>query len=83
MNFAIEIDIDWNEEDETGLPWTFAERAAHPEEIVPGAYVVAGRGSAVAIAQVVDVDASGVVHLRAIPGPIARNSHLLEKSLPA
>ena len=45
MNYAIDIDIDWNEEDDTGLPWTFAERAAHPEEIVPGAYVLAGRGA--------------------------------------
>lgn len=83
MNYAIDIDIDWNEEDETGLPWTFAERAAHPQDIVPGAYVLAGRGSAVAVAQVVDRDDAGVVHLRAVVGSVGRNVHLLAKSLPA
>jgi hypothetical protein len=83
MNYAIDIDIDWNEEDETGLPWTFAERAAHPEDIAPGAYVLAGRGSAVAVAQVVDRDGAGVVHLRAVAGSVGRNAHLLGKSLPA
>lgn len=83
MNYAIDIDIDWNEEDDTGLPWTFAERAALPENIVPGAYVVAGRGGAVAVAQVVDRDESGLVHLRVIEGSIDRNAHLVAKLLPA
>ena len=83
MNYAIDIDIDWNEEDETGLPWTFAQRAAHPEEIVPGAYVLAGRGNAIAVAPVVDRDDSGLVHLRMISGSIGRNAHLLARSLPA
>src|SRR2546430_7189139 len=31
MNYAIDIDIDWNEEDDTGLPWTFVERARSEE----------------------------------------------------
>ena len=39
----VDIDIDWNEEDETGLPWTLATRATHPEVAVPGHYVLAGR----------------------------------------
>jgi hypothetical protein len=83
MNYAIDIDIDWNEEDDTGLPWTFAERAALPEKIVPGAYVLAGRGSAVAVALVVDRDESGVIHLRPMEGSIGRNAYLLAKPLPA
>ena len=83
MNYAIDIDIDWNEEDDTGLPWTFAERAAHPEGRVPGTYVLAGRGSAVAVAQVVDRDDLGLVHLRMISGSIARNAHFLARSRPA
>lgn len=80
MSYTIDIDIDWNEEDDTGLPWTFVKRAAHPDRIVPGAYVVAGRGSAVAVAEVVDRDDDGVVHLRAVPGPVADNAHLLNVS---
>lgn len=77
MTIVIDIDVDWNEEDETGMPWTNADRAAFPDRIVPGAFVVAGRGSAVAVAEVVDRDRSGVVHLRALPGPVSRHAHLL------
>jgi len=73
----IDIDIDWNTQDDTGLPWTFADEAADPDRIVPGAFVVAGRGTAVAVAEVVDRDADGVVHLRALPGPASAHLHLL------
>jgi hypothetical protein len=80
MTIAVDIEIDWNEEDETGLPWTFVDRALTPSKIVPGAYVVAGRGSAVAVAEVVDVDDEGVVHLRPLPGPVSSHTHLLSAS---
>lgn len=73
----IDIDIDWNTQDDTGLPWTFADEAAVPDRIVPGAFVVAGRGTAVAVAEVVDRDVDGVVHLRALPGPTSAHLHLL------
>jgi len=78
MDDAIDIDIDWNEEDDTGLPWTMASRAAFPGRIVPGAFVVAGRGSAIAVSEVVDRDDDGVVHLRALPGSVAENDARLE-----
>jgi hypothetical protein len=77
VSYVIDIDIDWNEEDDTGLPWTFADRAAFPERIVPGAFVIAGRGSAVAVAEVIDRDDEGVVHLRPVEGSIEDNAHLL------
>ena len=80
MSVALDIEIDWNEEDDTGLPWTFVDRAAVPSKIVPGAYVVAGRGTALAVAEVVDVDDDGVVHLRPLPGPVAAHTHLLSVS---
>lgn len=76
MGYVIEIDIDWNEEDDTGLPWTLAGRAANPDAIRPGRHVVAGRGTAVAVAEVVDRDEDGVVHLRPLPGPVADHLHL-------
>lgn len=77
MSMDIDIDIDWNEEDDTGLPWTFIDDAVSRERIVPGAYVVAGRGTAIAVAQVVDVADDGVVHLRPLPGPVGEHAHLL------
>jgi hypothetical protein len=67
MSEQIDIEIDWNEEDDTGLPWTLLRRAPAPEKIVPGARVVAGRPGSLALAEVVDVDADGVVHLRLVP----------------
>lgn len=77
MTVPIDIDVDWNTQDDTGLPWTFLSEAADISRIVPGAYVVAGRRTAVAVAQVVDVGEDGVVHLRAMPGPVSANAHLL------
>jgi hypothetical protein len=80
MTVTVDIDIDWNEEDDTGLPWTFVDRARTPSKIVRGAYVVAGRGTALAVAEVVDVDDQGVVHLRPLPGPVSSHLHLLAAS---
>jgi len=80
MSTAIDIDVDWNEEDDTGLPWTFVDAAPEPAKIVAGAFVVAGRGTAVAVAEVVDVGDDGVVHLRPLPGPVSDHRHLLKTS---
>lgn len=77
MNVIIDIDIDWNEEDDTGLSWTTADRAAFPELIQPGALVIAGRDASVAVAEVVDRDENGVVHLRPMPGSISDHAELL------
>lgn len=71
------MDVDWTTQD-TGLPWRFVDEAAPPSTIVPGAFVVAGRGSAVAVAEVVDVGEDGVVHLRDAGGSLEQNLHLLE-----
>jgi hypothetical protein len=56
QKIAIDIDVDWNTQDDTGLPWTFIDEATEPAKIVPGAHVLTGRGIAVAVAEVVDVD---------------------------
>ncbi len=80
MGYRIDIDVDWNTQDDTGLPWTFADEAVDPSKIVAGAYVLAGRGAAVAVAEVVDVGDDGVVHLRQLPGPVSQHAHLLRSS---
>lgn len=77
MIYAIDIDVDWNTQDDTGLPWTFLDEAADPARIVPGAFVIAGRGSAIAVAEVVDLADDGVVHVRQLSGSVASNSHRL------
>jgi len=78
----VEIDVEWTTQDDTGLPWTFADEAADPDQIVPGAFVLAGRGTAVAVAEVVDRDSEGFVLLRALPGPATAHLHLLSDARP-
>lgn len=74
----IDILVDLQTEDETGLPWTFLEDAADPSIILAGRYVVGGAGRAVAVVQVIDVDDDGLVHLRPVRGSVEDNRHLLD-----
>jgi hypothetical protein len=62
------------------MAWSFVDEARDPSRIVPGAYVVAGRGTAVAVAEVVDMADDAVVHLRPLPGPVSAHAHLLVRS---
>ncbi|MFN2608435.1 MAG: hypothetical protein ABR511_11195 [Acidimicrobiales bacterium] len=41
------------------------------------AYLLAGRGTAVAVVEVIDVGEDAVVHLRPMRGPVSANAHLL------
>jgi hypothetical protein len=66
----IDLFVDLNTEDETGLPWTFIDQASDPSLVVPGRVLVVGAGTAVSLAEVVDVAADGLVHVRPLPGPI-------------
>ena len=66
----IDLFVDLNTEDETGLPWTYLDQAPDQSVIVPGRMIVVGAGSAIAVAEVVDVAADGLVHVRPLPGPV-------------
>jgi hypothetical protein len=58
--------LDLNTEDETGLPWSYVDQAVDPSVVVPGRLIVVGSGSAVRVAQVIDVGVDGLVHVRRI-----------------
>ena len=73
---AVDLVVDLNTMDETGLPWAFLDEAPHPDRVVPGAYVVAGSGSARAVALVVDI-VDGIVHVQPMRGSVASNRQLL------
>ena len=77
MTPTIDIWVDFTTQDETGLPWTLLSEAADPARIVAGAFVVGGNPEARAVVEIVDVGRDGVVHVRPLPGPVARNAHLL------
>ena len=68
MKFDLFVDL--NTEDETGLPWSYLDQAVDPSVVVPGRLIVVGSGSAVAVAQVIDVGTDGLVHVR----PVSRRA---------
>lgn len=72
----VQLVIDLNTMDETGLPWAFLDDATDPVSIVPGRYVVVGSGAACAVALVVDIT-DGVVHVQPVRGSVASNAALL------
>jgi len=74
----IDLFVDFNTEDDTGLSWTYADKAKDPSRIVPGRYVVAGMSGATAVVKIVDVDADGLVHVLPVPGSVEENHHLLD-----
>jgi hypothetical protein len=66
----IDLFVDLNTEDETGLPWTYLDQADDPSCVVVGRRLVVGAGDAVAVAEVVDIRNDGLVHVRPLPGPV-------------
>ncbi|HWD51246.1 MAG TPA: hypothetical protein VG412_02510 [Acidimicrobiales bacterium] len=72
----IDLTVDLNNEDESGLPWTFLDEALNPSVIREGAWIVVGEGSTKAVAQVVEIDGD-IVRIRPLPGPVDRHRHLL------
>jgi len=79
-----DITADLNDEDETGLVWTFLDEARDPALVVPGAIVVAGDSEAPAVAEVVDLvdkPAGRIVHLRVLPGRVEDYAALVRRAL--
>jgi hypothetical protein len=68
----IDLFVDLNTEDETGLPWSYLDQATDTSVIVPGRLIMVGSGSAVATAEVIDVGTDGLVHVR----PVTRRPEL-------
>ena len=77
---TVDLLVDLNTMDETRLPWAFLDEAPHPDRVVLGAYVVAGSGSARAVALVVDI-VGGIVHVLPMRGSVASNLKLLTAHL--
>jgi len=80
MTTALDVDlrIDLNTMDETGLPWTFLDQAPDPSRIIPGRHIVVGSGAALAVAVVVDITDEGIVHVQPLKGSVASNARFLE-----
>lgn len=75
-DLPIDLTVDLNSEDESGLPWTFRDEADDPALVIEGAWLVVGEGSTRAVAQVVEIEGD-IVRVRPLPGPVERHRHLL------
>lgn len=80
MAITVDVDlrVDLQTMDETGLPWALLDAAPNSSRIVPGRHIVAGSGSAIAVAVVVDITDEGIVHVHPLSASVASNAHLLE-----
>jgi hypothetical protein len=72
----LDLPVDLNTIDDSGLPWAFLDAAADPSLVKPGRFIIVGSGAARAVAQVVDIQ-DGIVHVRALRGSVASNAHML------
>lgn len=80
VTHRVDLPVDLNTIDDSGLPWAFLDDADDQSAIVLGRFIVVGSGQALAVAQVVDID-DGVVHVRPLRGSVASNAHLLDGHL--
>lgn len=78
IGIAVDLELDLNSEDDSGLPWGLLDEASEPSGIREGRWIVVGAGTTTAVAQVADIDGN-VVHVRPLPGPVSRHQHLLDQ----
>jgi hypothetical protein len=65
----LDLVVDRNSEDASGLPWTFLDEVRDRTLIGEGARLIVGKGIVRAVARVVEV-AGDVVRVRPLPGPV-------------
>ncbi|MEI6623255.1 MAG: hypothetical protein WCP28_15245 [Actinomycetes bacterium] len=75
----LDLEIDLNSMDETGLPWAFVDEAKDPSLLVPGSWLMVGEGEVRAVAQVVDCDGT-IVHVRPLLDSVEKHLDLLARS---
>lgn len=78
---GIDLIADLNAQDDDGLGWSVLADARKPRQIVPGAMVIAGNKAGQAVVRVVAVDDDGQVHFVILPGSVAKNRHLLGRTV--
>jgi len=69
----VDLPVDLNGTDDSGLPWGLLSRACAPDDVHVGAWIVVGSARTQAVARVVDIDGD-VVHVRPLRGPVSDHS---------
>lgn len=84
MSVTVDLPLDLNTQDDTGMPWTFLDAAPDPSKIREGAWIVVGGTQAQAVAQMVSIESlpqGDLVHVRPLPGPVSDYTHLLGRDV--
>jgi hypothetical protein len=81
MDDQIDLVADLNAQDDDGLGWSILSDARNPGLVRPDAILLAGNSSGMAVVRVVAVDEDGQVHFSILPGSIAKNRHLLSRTV--
>lgn len=77
----LDLVADLNAQDDDGLGWSTIADAVAPARVRPGAMLLAGNDQARAVVRVVAVDDDGQVHFSILPGSVAKNRHLLDRTV--
>ncbi len=81
MDDTIDLVADLNAQDDDGLGWSTMAEARAPERVRPGTLLLAGNEHGRAVVRVVAVDEDGQVHFMILPGSVAKNRHLLGRTV--
>lgn len=81
MDDQTDLVADLNAQDDDGLGWSTLADARNPDRVRPGAMLLAGNTAGRAVVRVVAVDDDGQVHFSILPGSIAKNRHLIGRTV--
>lgn len=76
----LDLVADLNAQDDDGLGWSALADAVSPDRVRPGAMLLAGNAHARAVVRVIAVDDDGQIHFSILPGSVAKNRHLLDRT---
>ncbi len=77
----LDLTADLNAQGDDGLGWSTLADASDADRVRAGAMLLAGNSQAQAVVRVVSVDGDGQVHFRVLPGSVAKNRHLLDRTV--
>ena len=77
----LDLIADLNDQDDDGLGWSTLVDATVPQRVHPGAMILAGNSQAQAVVRVVAIDEDGQIHFSILPGSVAKNRHLLDRTV--
>ncbi len=81
MDHDIDLTADLSAQVDDGLGWSTLADAGDPSRVRPGAVLLAGDRHDRAVVRIVAIDDDGQVHFTMLPGSVAKNRHLLGRTV--